>query len=76
MNMPGLVRKLAIIAAIDGLILQPLSTRNQRAPPAIQIDYRTHQITSLEPDVKERHSTFASIEAHGIVGTAPLDSSS
>jgi len=66
--MPGLVRKLVIIAAVDGLILQPLSQRNQRAPPAIRIDYQTHNITALEQEAKERNSSLASIEVHGIVG--------
>lgn len=66
--MPGLVRKLAIIAAVDGLILQPLSQRNQRAPSAIRIDYQTHHITALEQEDKERNSSLASTEAHGIVG--------
>lgn len=66
--MPGLVRKLAIIAAVDGLILQPLSQRNQRAPPAIRVDYQTHHITALEQEAKERNSSLASVEAHGIVG--------
>lgn len=68
MIMPGLVRKLAIIAAVDGLILQPVSQRNQRAPSAIRIDYQTRHITALEPEAKEQNRTFASIEALGIVG--------
>lgn len=66
--MPGLVRKLVIIAAVDGLVLQSLSQRNQRTPSAIKIDYKTHQIISLEEGGKDGSTPSASLEAHGIVG--------
>ena len=66
--MPGLVRKLAVIAAAGGLILQPLSQRNQRASAPFKIDYNTHQLAPLEQEAKERNVTSASLEAHGIVG--------
>lgn len=48
--MPGLVRKLLIIAAVDGLILQPHGNAQRNASNghhAIQIQYKTKKITSL-----------------------------
>ncbi|KAF2138109.1 uncharacterized protein K452DRAFT_321464 [Aplosporella prunicola CBS 121167] len=67
--MPGLVRKLLIFAAADGLILQPAPPRNH--PPttqqAIKIDY-TGKIAPLLKDRREEDTTPVSLEAHGIVG--------
>ncbi len=70
--MPGLARKLAIIAAVDGLILQPLAQRNQRNFSAIQIDYKTHHIGPIEQDSYDQKQSYASFEAHGIVGKPRL----
>ncbi|GAD95719.1 SacI domain protein [Paecilomyces variotii No. 5] len=50
--MPGLVRKLLIIAAVDGLILQPHGNAQRNASNghhAIQIQYKTRKISSLPP---------------------------
>lgn len=67
--MPGLVRKLLIIAAADGLILQPLAQRNQRASGSVQIDYQTHTINPLLDDAANSPSdSRAAFEAHGIIG--------
>lgn len=70
MTMPGLVRKLLISAAIDGLILQPAPPRNH--PPAtqqaIKIDYRG-SISPLLKDRGDEDTAPASLEAHGIIGT-------
>jgi hypothetical protein len=70
MTMPGLVRKLLISAAIDGLILQPAPPRNH--PPAtqqaIKIDYRG-SISPLLKDRRDEDTAPASLEAHGIIGT-------
>ncbi|OJD30859.1 uncharacterized protein BKCO1_5500035 [Diplodia corticola] len=67
--MPGLVRKLLIFAAVDGLILQPAPPRNH--PPAtqqaIKIDYKGH-IQPLLKDRREEDTTPQALEAHGIVG--------
>jgi len=71
-KMTGVVRKLVILAAVDGLILQQSTQRNQRATPSLQIKYRTHEITpaSLTSQAKDERS--ASFDAHGIVGSRPL----
>ncbi|KAK8245091.1 SacI homology domain-containing protein [Phyllosticta capitalensis] len=67
--MPGLVRKLLIFAAIDGLILQPAPPRSH--PPstqqAIKIDYKGN-ISPLLKDRREEDTTSVSLEAHGVVG--------
>ena len=63
--MPGIVRKLVVFAAIDGLILQPLHQRNQRS---LHIEYTTRKITvsSRQPSRED-----VSVECHGIVGIYP-----
>lgn len=73
--MSPLARRLLIIAAIDGLILQPLQNSRSRTPPTspgaggVKLEYKTNKIVpytagkQLGP--KEEGS---SVEAHGIVG--------
>ncbi len=70
--MPGLVRKLLIYAAVDGLILQPVAQRNQRAGATVKIDYGTRAITPLLRDVDSEKDGVASFEAYGIIGTLTL----
>ncbi|THZ26524.1 hypothetical protein D6C91_02586 [Aureobasidium pullulans] len=83
--MPGLVRKLFMqvsglennsCAAADGLLLQPLSQRNQQpSSPPVKIDYKTHAIgPSLHQDSDD--STGEGLEAHGLLGLLNLASSS
>jgi hypothetical protein len=68
-EMPSLVRKLLIFAAVDGLILQPSPPRNH--PPttqqAIKVDYEGN-VGPLLKDRREEDTTAISIEAHGIIG--------
>ena len=70
--MPGLVRKLVILAAVDGLILQPSTQRNQRAIPSLCIKYDTHQIVGAGPASQIRDEASASLDTHGIVGSRPM----
>ncbi|EOD51723.1 Synaptojanin [Neofusicoccum parvum] len=67
--MPGLVRKLLIFAAVDGLILQPAPPRNH--PPttqqAIKIDYKGN-IQPLLKDRRDEDTAPQTLEAHGIIG--------
>ncbi len=72
LNMPGLVRKFMVFAAVDGLVLQPVAQRNQRATPALRIAYSSHDITALASDPRKDASS-ASFDAHGIVGTRPFN---
>lgn len=69
--MPGIVRKLVIFAAIDGLILQPSSQRHQHSLPSLQIRYTTEGATTLRPAPESDLAHSASLEAHGIVGCRP-----
>lgn len=62
--MPGLVRKLLIVAAVDGLILQPPS--GQRA---VKIRYEDNAIVPVNKDASTDSATGGkSFEAFGIVG--------
>lgn len=66
--MPGLVRKLLIFAAVDGLILQPLNTKGQKGvgSGAVKVGYKGAGIGSVATvEEKERGTGF---EAFGIVG--------
>lgn len=68
--MPGLVRKLLIFAAVDGLVLQPAPPRNH--PPAtqqaIKIDYKG-RVGPLLHDRRNEDTAPSSLEAYGIIGT-------
>ena len=67
--MSGIVHKLVVIAAAEGLVLQPSALRNQRPVPSIQISYKTNRITGLDESPPENGRYAPSLEAHGIVGT-------
>jgi len=66
--MPGLVRKLLIFAAFDGLVLQPLAQRGQRPAPAVKIAYKDNQIVASPRDGDEVRGPRKSFEAFGVVG--------
>ncbi|MCJ1284814.1 hypothetical protein MMC26_004151 [Xylographa opegraphella] len=74
--MPGLVHKLIIIAAADGILLQPSPLRNQRPGAAVQINYRTNSIISLADTQADNSKSAQTLEAHGIVGLFTVASSS
>jgi hypothetical protein len=65
----SLARKLLICAAVDGLIIQPLAPKGQRASQPVKVKYGDASVTSLSrdqlPDISKPNSTF---EAFGIVG--------
>ncbi|KAI4213814.1 MAG: hypothetical protein LQ351_003508 [Letrouitia transgressa] len=65
--MPGLIRKLVIFAAVDGLILQPSSHRSPHVPSSLQIKYTTQGDVSISIISKSDSASFASLDAHGIV---------
>lgn len=71
--MPGLVRKLLIFAAVDGVLLQPVNQRGSENA-GIHIAYgAANKITSTPT---RREGTENSLEAHGIIGLLQLVSSS
>ena len=62
--MPGLVKNLVVVAAVEGLILQPTGQRNQRS---LQIKYATHQLSSVSHS--KVADSLSSAEFNGIVGS-------
>lgn len=68
--MPGLVRKLLIFAAVDGLVLQPAPPRNNKptTEQAIKLDYMSSRIGPLLKDHSEEDTAPSTLEVHGIVG--------
>lgn len=69
--MSGLVRRVVIFAAVDGLILQPHDQRSQRTVPELQIRYTTNGSATVRAGLHSDLAHLASLEAHGIVGCRP-----
>ena len=76
--MPGLLRKLIIVATVDGLILHSHSANNPRhgngssnEGVSIRIDYKTNEITSLPASIPESLEGRDGLEAYGLVGRSP-----
>lgn len=72
--MPGLWRKLAIVAAADGLVLHALGANGSRSnggsnneASSIRIDYKTNKIIALPTSATESPGKDA-LEAYGLVG--------
>ncbi|KAI9827713.1 MAG: hypothetical protein M1832_004202 [Thelocarpon impressellum] len=74
--MPGLVRKLLIFAAVDGLVLQPVASRQQRGPAAVRIGYGSYRIEALPKDREPERDAAAFFESHGIIGLLSVSTSS
>ncbi|RAL16875.1 SacI domain protein [Aspergillus homomorphus CBS 101889] len=71
--MPGLLRKLIVIAAADGLILQStgngLRHTGNNEPSSLRIDYKTNKITLLSGSASEfSDKRDSSLEIYGLVG--------
>ncbi len=65
---PSLARKVLIYAAVDGLILQPLSQRGQRPVFATKITYKDNDIGPALKHGGEGEEPGKSFEALGVVG--------
>lgn len=67
--MPAIARKILICAAIDGLIIQPLSSKGQRPFQPVRIKYGdatvSHVAREHVPDASNSDSSF---EAFGVIG--------
>ncbi|KAL6866120.1 hypothetical protein ACO1O0_002222 [Amphichorda felina] len=67
--MPGIARKILICAAIDGLIIQPLSSKGQRPFQPVAIKYGDASVSQASRDqVLDPPSDGSSFEAFGIIG--------
>lgn len=70
--MPGIARKVLICAAVDGLIIQPLSTKGQRPFKPVQIKYADTSISSVPRDqIPDLTASDSSFEAFGVIGKLP-----
>ncbi|ESZ91104.1 hypothetical protein SBOR_8504 [Sclerotinia borealis F-4128] len=74
--MPGLVRKLLIFAAIDGLILQPVAQKGQRPAPSSKLTYKDRHIGPILNDAQDVDGSAKGFEAYGIVGLLTVSKSS
>jgi hypothetical protein len=67
--MPAIARKLLICAAIDGLVIQPLSSKGQRPFQPVRVKYGDASISHVPrehvPDASKPDSSF---EAFGVIG--------
>ncbi|GFP52693.1 phosphatidylinositide phosphatase SAC2 [Trichoderma asperellum] len=67
--MPGLARKVLIFAAVDGLIIQPLSSKGQKPFQSARIKYGDASISSAARDqVPDSAKSDSWFEALGVVG--------
>lgn len=74
--MPGLLRKLIVIAAVDGLILHAHGASGPRhnngsnnEASSIRIDYKTNKVTALPAPASALPSeSLEGLEAYGLVG--------
>lgn len=64
--MPGLIRRIFIFAAVDGLIIQ--SHGSLGSSVALRIDYKSQKLTSVPPISGEDLSKKPHLESHGIIG--------
>jgi hypothetical protein len=64
--MPGLIRRIFIFAAVDGLVLQ--SPGSLEPPAVLRIDYKSQKLTSVPPTSAEEYSKKPHFESHGIIG--------
>lgn len=71
--MPAIARKILVCAAVDGLIIQPLSSKGQRPSQPVRIKYGDASVSAVPrdqvPDTTEPNSLF---EAFGIIGESGL----
>lgn len=73
--MPGLLRKLVIVAAADGLILHAhagsrYSNGSNNEASSVRIDYKTKKITALPAATSQSIEASNALEAWGLVGTS------
>lgn len=76
--MPGLLRKLVIFAAVDGLILQSHGNGGRfggnNEPQALRIDYKTNKISPLSASASDTAGrNEAGLDVYGLVGKQPIE---
>ncbi|KAF3481138.1 uncharacterized protein GIQ15_03897 [Arthroderma uncinatum] len=73
-KMPGLAKKLLVIAAVDGLILQPYHNNTRSSANLVQVDYKTHHIHSPARVSNYQYKNDACLESHGLIGLLSIAS--
>jgi len=68
--MPGLVRKILIFAAVDGIILQPQAQRGQRPAPSVKIGYKDNAIVPFLTGEVDSEQHGKGFEAFGVIGAS------
>lgn len=67
--MSAIARKIVVCAAIDGLIIQPLSSKGQKHHQPVRVRYGDSTVSAVPrdqlPDTSNPESSF---EAFGIIG--------
>ncbi|KAK2681170.1 SAC domain [Fusarium oxysporum f. sp. vasinfectum] len=75
--MPSIARKLLICAAIDGLIIQPLSSKGQRPFQPVRLKYGDASISHVPrehvPDDSKPDSSFEAFGVIGIIAVSKLN---
>lgn len=67
--MPGLARKVLVFAAVDGLILQPLSSKGQKPIPPARVKYGDASVSAAARDqVPDSTKSDSWFEALGVIG--------
>ena len=64
--MPGLIRRIFVFAAVDGLLLQ--SPPSSEPHTALRIEYKSQKLTSVPSISAEDYGKKPHLESHGIVG--------
>ena len=65
--MPSLARKVLICAAVDGLIVQPLTSKKDRSSPLFRIKYGDASVSAVSRELAPEAGR--SFEAFGLVGS-------
>lgn len=67
--MPGIARKLVVCAAIDGLVIQPLSSKGLKPHHPVCVRYGGSSVSAVPRDqVLDTSLSGSSFEAFGIIG--------
>ena len=66
--MPGFVRKLVVLSAVDGLILQAHGAVEHHN--ALKIDYKSRRVNAVTAG-ESVPKTGPRLEVHGIIGKSP-----
>ncbi|KAK6696963.1 hypothetical protein SNK05_003391 [Fusarium graminearum] len=75
--MPAIARKLLICAAIDGLVIQPLSSKGQRPFQPVRVKYGDASVSRIQREYGlDDSKPDPSFEAFGVIGLITVSKSS